>query len=234
MSSTQTDSLLARLIERVEGRYYGKYRGQVTDNNDPDNLGRIKAKVPRLLGDEDTGWALPAFIYGGASEQGLFAVPDVGAGVWIEFEGGDLSYPIWSGTWYTSGAIPESAKPGKKVLKTKSGHKVVLDDDGGTLEITDSNGNTVTMDSSTVKIAAGNAVKIVIDAPQIELVDNAAHPLVFGDELLQYLNQVVQMYQSHVHPGELAAGVLPVTPAPPVPPLPPPTPSLLSTKVNTG
>lgn len=156
-----TDEILARLIERVEGRYYGKYRGQVTDNSDPDNLGRVKAKVPRLLGDEETGWALPAFIYGGAGEQGLFAVPDVGAGVWIEFEGGDLSYPIWSGTWYTSGAIPESAKPGQKVLKTKSGHKIVLDDDGGSLEITDSNGNSIKMDSEGIAITSGsNSIKL--------------------------------------------------------------------------
>jgi uncharacterized protein involved in type VI secretion and phage assembly len=234
MMGTETDEVLARLIERVEGRYYGKYRGQVTDNDDPDNLGRIKAKVPRLLGDEEIGWALPAFPYGGASEQGFFAVPDTGAGVWIEFEGGDLSYPIWSGTWYTTGAIPESAQPGKKVLKTKSGHKIVLDDDGGTLEITDSNANTVTMDSSTIKIAAGSATTIVIDAPQIALVQGATHPLVFGDSLLQYLSQIVSLYQSHVHPGELALGVFPVTPAPPVPPLPPPTPDLLSLKVNTG
>src|SRR3954465_8937613 len=125
---TATDEILARLIEWVEGRYFGKYRGRVTDNSDPDNLGRRRAKVPRLLGDQETGWALPAFPYGGASEQGLFAVPDVGAGVWIEFEGGDLSYPIWSGTWYTTGAVPESAQPAQKVLKTKSGHKIVLDD----------------------------------------------------------------------------------------------------------
>jgi uncharacterized protein involved in type VI secretion and phage assembly len=231
---TQTDDILARLIEHVEGRYYGKYRGQVTDNNDPDNLGRVKAKVPRLLGDEETGWALPAFAYGGASEQGLFAVPDTGAGVWIEFEGGDLSYPIWSGTWYTSDAIPESAKPAKKVLKTKSGHKIVLDDDGGSLEITDSNGNSITMDKSVIKISTGDATKIVIDAPQIELVENATHPLVFGDSLLQYLNQLVQMYQVHMHPGELALGVFPVTPAPPAPPFPPATPALLSNKVKTG
>jgi len=128
--------------------------------------------------------------------------------VWIEFEGGDLSYPVWTGTWYTSGDIPESAQPGKKVLKTKSGHKLVFDDDGGTLEMTDSNGNSVTMDSSTIKVVAGSAVKIVIDAPQIELVDGASHPLVFGDDLLQYLNQVVQIYQSHLHPGELAAGII--------------------------
>src|SRR5262249_46301863 len=133
MSSTQIYDVLAGVIRQVERRYYGKYRGQVTDNNDPDNLGRIKAKVPRLLDTEETGWALPAFIYGGASEQGLFFVPDQGAGVWIEFEEGDLNKPLWTGTWFTGGDIPESAKPGKKVLKTKSGHKIVLDDDGGTL-----------------------------------------------------------------------------------------------------
>jgi uncharacterized protein involved in type VI secretion and phage assembly len=170
---TQTDDILARLIERVEGRYYGKYRGQVTDNDDPDNLGRVKAKVPRLLGDEEIGWALPAFAYGGASEQGLFAVPDTGAGVWIEFEGGDLSYPIWSGTWYTSDAIPESAQPGKKVLKTKSGHKIVLDDDGGSLEITDSNGNSIKMDASGIAITDSNGNSIKMDASGVSINDGA-------------------------------------------------------------
>lgn len=158
----QTDDILARLIERVEGRYFGKYRGTVSDNEDPDNLGRIKAKVPCLLGEEETGWALPAFIYGGKSEQGLFAVPDVDAGVWIEFERGDLSYPIWTGTWFTSGAIPESAKPGQKVLKTMSGHKIIFDDDGGSLEITDSNGNSIKMDSGGIEItdSNGNSIKM--------------------------------------------------------------------------
>jgi uncharacterized protein involved in type VI secretion and phage assembly len=231
---TSSDDVLARLLAQVQGTYHGKHRGQVTDNDDPDNLGRLKAKVPALLGDEETGWALPAFAYGGVAEQGLFAVPDVGAGVWIEFERGDLSYPIWTGTWYTAGALPESATPAKKVLKTKSGHKLVLDDDAGTLEVTDANGNSVTMDSGVVKVVAGSAAKIVVEAPQVELVENAAHPLVFGDSLLQYLNQLVQLYQTHVHPGELALGVFPVTPAPPVPPLPPATPNLLSVKVKTG
>jgi phage baseplate assembly protein gpV len=233
MMPTQTDDVLARLIERVEGRYYGKYRGIVTDNSDPDDLGRLKAKVPRLLNDEETGWALPAFIYGGIGEQGFFAVPDINAGVWIEFEGGDLSYPIWTGTWYSSGTIPESAKPAQKVLKTQSGHKLILDDDAGTLEITDSNSNSITMDSSVINIKVGNATKIVIDAPQIELVDGASHALVFGDDLLQYLNQVVQTYQTHMHPGETLLG-LPVSPAPPMPPMTPPSPSLLSLKVKTG
>ncbi len=231
--TTYTEEILARLVEKVESQYFGKYRGQVTDNADPDDLGRVKAKVPRVLGDVETGWALPAFAYGGASEQGFFAVPDIGAGVWIEFEGGDLSYPIWTGTWYTTGDIPESAKPGKKVLKTKSGHKLVLDDDANSLEITDSNDNTITMDSSAITIKAGNATKIVIDAPQIELVDNAQHALVFGDSLLQYLNQMVQTYSTHMHPGETTA-VGPVTPMLPQPPMTPPQPTLLSTKVMTG
>ena len=229
----ETDQVLARLVERVESRYFGKYRGQVTDNNDPDNLGRVKAKVPRVLGDEESGWALPAFCYGGASEQGFFAVPDIGAGVWIEFEGGDLSYPIWSGTWYTSGAIPESAQPPQKVLKTKSGHKIVLDDDQGSLTITDSNDNSIAMDNQSIRITAGGATQIVIDAQQIQLVDGASHPLVFGDQLLQYLTQMVQIYQTHMHPGQ-TAGPVPVTPAPPTPPMNPPDPGLLSQIVTTG
>jgi uncharacterized protein involved in type VI secretion and phage assembly len=173
MLASRTDDVLARLIERVEGRYYGKYRGHVTDTDDPDNLGRVKAKVPRLLGDEETGWALPAFPYGGAGEQGFFAVPDVDAGVWIEFEGGDLSYPIWSGPWYTSDSIPESAKPATKVFKTKSGHKIVLDDDGESLEITDSNGNSIKMDADGIEITDANGNSIKMSASGVSVNDGA-------------------------------------------------------------
>jgi len=230
----QTDTILARLIERVEGRYYGKYRGTVSDNNDPGNLGRLKANVPRLMGDSvTTGWALPAFPYGGAKEQGFFAVPDIGAGVWIEFEGGDLRFPIWSGVWFTSNAIPESAKPGKKVLKTKSGHKIVLDDDGNSLTITDSNGNTVSMDQNTITVTAGKASKVVVNAPKIELA-GSSHPVALGDQVIQYLTQLVQKFNTHTHPSELAAGMFPVTPMVPAPPLTPPTSALSSTKVTSG
>jgi hypothetical protein len=231
--SSATEETLVRLVDRIECRYYGKYRGFVTDNDDPDRLGRVRAKVPRLLGDEETGWALPAFAYGGASEQGLFAVPDREAGVWIEFEEGSLNKPLWSGTWYTGGAIPESSTPSKKVFKTKSGHKIILDDDGNRLEITDSNGNSIVLEEGDITVNAGSAAKIIINAPKIELVENAAHPLVLGDSLLKYLNQLVQIYASHTHPGELALGVLPVSPAPPIPPMPPATPDLLSQRVTT-
>src|SRR6478609_7197254 len=225
------EEILARLIEKVEHRHFGKYRGEVVDNADPDDLGRVKVKVPRLTHDEELGWALPAFPYGGASEQGFFAVPDVGASVWVEFEGGDLSYPIWSGTWYGDNEIPEGADFNKKIWKTSSGHKIVLDDDGSTIEITDANDNTIVMEQSKITIDAGSATKIIVNAPSIELVENASHPLVFGDDLLQYLTQLVQMMQTHMHPGEMAIGVLPVTPMVPSAVFPVPTPSLLSKKV---
>jgi uncharacterized protein involved in type VI secretion and phage assembly len=162
---------LARLIDRIENRYYGKYRGFVKDNSDPDNLGRIRASVPGLLGAEQTGWALPCAPYGGGAEQGVFAIPDVGAGVWMEFEGGDLSYPIWVGTWWSSGEVPESATPDKKVIKTKSGNKIVLDDTSGSevIEISDASGsNVLKMDSNAIEITRdSNTVKI--DGSAIEL-----------------------------------------------------------------
>ncbi len=95
------EDLVQELIERLDHRYYGKYRGYVHDVNDPQNTGRIRAMVPRLLNDTPTGWALPCAPFAGP-DQGFFAIPDVGAGVWIEFEGGDLSRPIWSGGWWGS------------------------------------------------------------------------------------------------------------------------------------
>jgi phage baseplate assembly protein gpV len=229
----EINQLLDHVANQVDSRFFGKFRGKVTDNSDPLDLGRVKATVPALLDTEETGWALPAFPYGGISEQGFFFVPDVGANVWIEFEAGNLSYPIWTGVFFSSGDVPESAKPEQKVIKTKSGHKVILDDDAGTLEITDSNSNTIRMDSSLISIKAGDATKIVVDAPQIELVDGASHALVFGDNLLQYLNQLVQTFSTHTHPGQMA-GPVPVSPMLPTPPATPPQPSLLSQKVKTG
>ena len=75
---------------------------------------------------------------------------------------------------------------------------------------------------------------MTIEAQTINHGQGATHPAVFGDQLLTYLSQLVTIFNSHLHPGELAAGVIPVTPAPPVAPMTPPTPSLLSTKNLVG
>jgi uncharacterized protein involved in type VI secretion and phage assembly len=220
-------------------RFYGKYRALVADNQDPSNLGRIRAKVPEILGDVDTGWALPALPYSGDG-VGVYTIPAVDAGVWIEFEAGDVSRPIWTGCWWGDGQLPtdetgSSTTPLRKIIRTEEGLLLSLDDGGKTITLSDANGsNFIKIETQSGQIKVQAATKVVIEAPQIELVQNATHPLVFGDNLLQYLNQLVSMFNSHVHPGELAVGVLPVTPAPPVPPFPPATPSLLSMKVKCG
>jgi uncharacterized protein involved in type VI secretion and phage assembly len=219
-------------------RHFGKYRGLVVDVNDPQELGRIRARVPEVLQSVETGWALPAAPYAGDG-VGSWTIPPVGAGVWIEFEAGDVSRPIYSGCWWGDGQRPKNhtgsqAVPGLKIVRSEQGLLVSLDDDGRTISVSDEDGkNILTIEVQKGQITVKGATKAVVEAPQIELVENATHPVVFGDDLVQYLNQLGNIYQTHVHPGETALG-FPVTPAPPVPPFPPATPALLSTKVKTG
>jgi uncharacterized protein involved in type VI secretion and phage assembly len=220
-------------------KHYGKFRGIVVDNEDPNNQGRIKAKVPAVLQEVPTGWAYPAAPYAGPG-IGVWTVPPNGAGVWIEFEAGDVANPIWTGCWWAGEQRPEDssgskAAPSLKIVRSEKGLMVTLDDDAQTISLSDANGKNflqIKVQEGTISITG--TAKVVVEAPQIQLVENSTHPVVFGDELLQYLNQIVETYQTHTHPGELAAGVLPVTPAPPVPPLPPALPTLLSTQVTTG
>src|SRR5215217_8334679 len=142
--------------DRTSGRHYGKYRGIVTDNEDEKNLGRLKAQVPEVLGDVETGWALPAAPFAGDG-IGFFAVPPPDSGVWIEFEAGDVSRPIWSGCWWGDGQLPNQATPAIRVLKTVSGHTITLDDTDGSekVEVTDKNGAKIVMDQSGVEISKG-------------------------------------------------------------------------------
>jgi hypothetical protein len=224
------------LLERQTDRFYGKYRGLVVNNLDPLSRGRLQALVPEVLGETPSTWALPCAPYAGTG-SGLFTIPPVGAGVWIEFEAGDASRPIWSGTWWAAGEVPMDekgmpAQPTTKILRSDFGLIVALDDLAQTITISDSVG----LNLMTVKVLEGtiqikSAVRVVLEAPLIQHGQGAVHPAVFGDQLLTYLNQLAAMFNSHVHPGELAAGFIPVTPAPPVPPFPPATPSLISTKV---
>ena len=111
---------------------------------------------------------------------------------------------------------------------------VVVDSAKHNITLTDGGSNLLDIQSSQGQVKVQAQAKVVVQAPQIELAEGAAHPLVFGDQLLQYLNQVAQIYQTHLHPGEMALGAFPVTPAPPVPPFPPATPALLSTISKTG
>ena len=233
------ERLIVDVAEQLRSRFYGKYRGVVTDNEDPEKLGRIRAKVPAVLADVESPWALPCVPYAGPN-QGQYTIPPVDAGVWIEFEGGNPSCPIWSGAWWADCEAPKNESgsdptPTRRMIRSESGLIVALDDDAHKISISDDSAkNIVTVEVDAGKVRIQAATKVVVEAPQIELVENCTHPLVFGDDLLNFLNQMINIYQTHTHPGEMALGVFPVTPMTPVPPMPAATPALLSTKVKTG
>lgn len=90
-------------------KFFGKYRGKVKANKDPLHLGRIQVRVPAIFGEETTNWAMPCSPYAG-EDVGFFMIPLVGSNVWIEFEGGDPDYPIWSGCFWGIDELPAAAK----------------------------------------------------------------------------------------------------------------------------
>jgi hypothetical protein len=91
---------------------YGKFRGTVAANDDPQRMGRVQALVPAVWGTAPGPWAMPCVPMAGPN-AGVFAVPPVGAGVWVEFEGGDPALPIWAGGYWSSAAeMPPSSLEG--------------------------------------------------------------------------------------------------------------------------
>ncbi|HEY9754175.1 MAG TPA: phage baseplate assembly protein V, partial [Oculatellaceae cyanobacterium] len=145
--------------------FYGKFRGIVTDNKDPLMIGRVRAKVPDVFGDLESGWAMPCAPFGG-NATGFFAIPAEGAGVWIEFEHGDPDYPIWSGCWWGSAAeLPPVllTPPYKKMMiKTEGGNSILLDDTPGTGGITleTSGGQRILINSTGIEITNGQGASI--------------------------------------------------------------------------
>ena len=113
-------------------RYYGKYRGSVLNNVDPMNIGRVMVQVPEPLGPAISTWAMPCIPYAGI-QSGVFYFPPIGAGVWVEFEGGDTDYPIWvGGFWGNAAEIPVLAEgpPGLQrfVVQTQLQNTLVVSD----------------------------------------------------------------------------------------------------------
>ncbi len=195
---------IEKTIRQQQNRYYGKYRGFISDNADPEKLGRCKLVVPSVLGETATNWALPCTAYGGAQGIGVIAVPPVGAQIVAEFMEGDVSSPLWTGTfWRTSGEIPEefaaNDKPSAKVMKTESGHLLVFEDkegeetvtlrssaeailemiSDGSFSLTDSGGATVTLDAaaSEIRIEDANGNSCVMSASGMTFKDPAGNEI---------------------------------------------------------
>ena len=154
------DQTLMDIVDRVRNRFYGKYRGTVSEVGSD---GRIKAYVPAVLGEhQETGWCMPCLPYAG-DQAGIAFLPEEKAGVWIEFEGGDVSYPIWVGCYWHEGEMPSRVAPQVKVVKTKGDQQIVLDDKDHSITITDFNKNSVTLDRDGIAIVRGSGKLAITD-----------------------------------------------------------------------
>ncbi|MFQ5647484.1 MAG: phage baseplate assembly protein V [bacterium] len=142
------------------GLFYGSYRGVVIDNRDPEMLGRLKISCSSIYGDEVPAyWAWPKVSFAG-NQTGFFAIPEIGDGVYIECEGGNPKYPVWSGGWWakpdSNSEVPEVARknpPSNRIWQTASGHKIELDDTSGAekIKITEKSGNYILLESASGK-----------------------------------------------------------------------------------
>jgi uncharacterized protein involved in type VI secretion and phage assembly len=141
--------------------FYGKYRGVVSTVDAA--TCRIKATVPAVLGDTVTGWCMPCVPYAGP-QRGIAFLPEPGNGVWIEFEGGDLSYPVWTGCYWRDGEKPPEAAPNVKVIVTAAGNKLILNDDEASITLSDPNGNVVTLNEAGITLSKASQQILIGDA----------------------------------------------------------------------
>jgi hypothetical protein len=138
-------------------RFYGTYAATVEDNDDPKGLCRVRVKVPEVLGDETTGWCLPAMPYAG-NGVGLAAVPPRKSVVFVQWPAGDLTrVPHWTGAAWADGTGVPNAGPDRILLVTPAGNKVELCDQGGheAVVLTANSGATVSLDANGVTVEFG-------------------------------------------------------------------------------
>ena len=162
------DELLHDLADQLRHRYYGKYRG-IVEEVDAKSM-RVKAKVPAVLGASST-WCVPCVPYAGKG-AGFCFLPEADAGVWVEFEAGDVEHPIWTGCYWFEGEVPEDADAKVRVIVTPAGHKVILDDDNGEIRIEDANGGSIVLDSSGVTITRDSS-SVAVGSSSVSVNDGA-------------------------------------------------------------
>lgn len=189
------------VADRVERSFFGKYRGVVADNKDPEKLGRLKIRMQGLLCGETTDWAWPCLPFGGNAEQGLFLVPEVGARVWVEFEEGNLDVPIWVGVYWAKpggqSQVPTEAQdmagttddlePKRRVLKTSSGHLLELSDVPGkeTIRLSHKDGAMIFLDekgSVTINNKEGTLLFLNAADKEVTLADEHGNFLAYGSK----------------------------------------------------
>jgi uncharacterized protein involved in type VI secretion and phage assembly len=163
------------------GRYFGKYRGTVLENVDPMMIGRILAIVPDVSNTIPTSWAMPCLPWGGI-QTGVFCVPSIGAGVWIEFEQGDPDYPVWTGCYWGSAAeVPAAALlspppiPAITFQTTLQNSLSISDAPGptGGIMIKGMTGASITVNETGIIIQNGQGASIVMTGPSVTINEGA-------------------------------------------------------------
>jgi uncharacterized protein involved in type VI secretion and phage assembly len=165
----------------TQNRYYGKYRATVVSNVDPEQRGRIIAIVPDVLGAMPSSWAMPCLPLAGI-QQGTYFIPQIGAGVWIEFENGDADHPIWTGCFWGSAAeVPALALAGNPaspsiVLQTMAQNSLVISDlpgPTGGIMLKSTTGATIIVNDTGIYIQNGKGASLVMAGPSVT-VNNGA------------------------------------------------------------
>lgn len=185
------------LAEKLTHRLKGVVVGIVTNNQDPDEMGRVKVKFPRLSDDEESHWARIAAPMAG-KDRGVYFLPEVEDEVLVVFEDGDIRFPYVVGAlWNGKDATPAKNDDGKnnlRLIKSRSGHIIKLNDEDGkeTIEILDKSGkNTLIIDTSknTITITSDKDITlsakgmIKLDADKIELKSSADTKLEAGGKM---------------------------------------------------
>lgn len=156
-------------------KFYGKYRGIVMNNVDPEQRGRIQAMAPDVTGFAISSWCLPALPIGGL-QMGIFSPPMIGSGVWIEFEQGDIDYPIWTGIYWGSAAeVPALSHllvPGVPgiALQTVLQNGIIISDvpgPTGGIMLVSATGATILINDVGITISNGQGAMIQMTGPSV-------------------------------------------------------------------
>jgi len=153
-------------------RFYGLYRGTVTDNLDPLKIGRIRVQVPEVTGEADSPWAMLCIPFG------IVAIPQVGAVVLIQFEQGDQDRPFVIGSVWNASADTATlllAPPYRDVvIQTKGGHQIILEDTPGTggNTLRTATGQIIVLSDAGAEIGGGAGGSVKFTSPPAAIDDN--------------------------------------------------------------